>query len=156
MKRRGKVPRQFPLPRKIIRWFGGNSRYERQGHNGNMVDGKGAASTQVGEMELNNIERRRAERYPAEAKVVIRKENGEPISAVALDISSSGMLVHLDEPMTFHPGAEVGVEVESYPYPGKPFSPWGIATVIRVDDKRFGVQLRAGSFHQSAEEPEED
>jgi hypothetical protein len=97
-------------------------------------------------MEPIDVERRKSPRYPIEARVVIHQGTGEPVSGAAVDISSSGMLVHLDRPIPFHLGEEVTVEVELPPHSGKPFSPWGIGRVVRLDGERSAIQLCAGTF----------
>jgi len=97
-------------------------------------------------MEPIDVERRKSPRYPIQARVVIYKRAGEPVSGAAVDIGSSGMLVHLDRPIPFYLGEDVTVEVELPPHSDKPFSPWGIGRVVRLDGERSAIQLCAGTF----------
>lgn len=99
-------------------------------------------------MESINADRRKAPRYPIHTKVMLRSEHGEPIPGVADDISTSGMLVHMDQPAPFHLGEEVTVEVELPDDSDRAFSPWGIGRVVRVDGERSAIQLAAGSFQE--------
>jgi len=91
-------------------------------------------------------DRRRAPRYQIDAPVTIRRASGETVSATAVNISSSGMLLHVGEPFQFQIGEEVTVEVELPPDPEKPLSSWGLAKVVRLDGSRSAIQLSAGSF----------
>ena len=119
--------------------------------------GKEAVTTQAGEQkdkakpqELNGMERRAAERHQIETKVIIHKAHGEPVSATAVDISSSGMFVRLERPDSFHLHETVTVEVELRDHADKPFSPWGIGRVVRLEGKRVAIKLAGGSFDESA------
>ena len=97
-------------------------------------------------MQYTDVERRRAPRYPLEARVVLHREGAEPVYGQAVNISSSGMLVHLAAPVAFAPGDAVTVELELPPNFDKPFSRWGIGSVVRVDEQQSAIELRAGSF----------
>jgi hypothetical protein len=98
-------------------------------------------------------ERRRAERYPIEAHVTVRKQSGETIPATAANISSSGMLLRLAQPFPLRLGDEVTVEVALPDHPDKPLSAWGLGTVVRLDGLSSAVHLCAGSFHPLCPEP---
>src|SRR5271168_5243810 len=91
-------------------------------------------------MESNDNNRRNAERYQINTPVIIRRVCGDSVSALAIDISSSGMLVRLDPPIPFELGESVTVEVELAQHTDKPFSPWGIGRVVRVDTETCAVQ----------------
>jgi hypothetical protein len=97
-------------------------------------------------MEYTPDERRRAERYPIKADVSVHTSGGETLTATAVDISSSGMLLKLVEPFPFQLGDEVSVDVDLPNDPEKAFSAWGLARVVRVDGTHSAVQLAAGSF----------
>jgi c-di-GMP-binding flagellar brake protein YcgR len=97
-------------------------------------------------MEYERIERRRATRYPMEAKVIVYKSGGEAISATAADISAGGMLLNVERPSEFRMGEHVTVDVELPDRPGMPFSAWGAAIVVRADGCRYAIQLQAGTF----------
>jgi hypothetical protein len=97
-------------------------------------------------MEYQHPERRKETRYPIETNVAVRMSSGETIHATAVNISSSGMLLHVEQPDTFSVDQEVSVEVELPDDPGKPFSAWGVARIVRVEDCGFGIHLRAGTF----------
>ncbi len=99
-------------------------------------------------MEQTNEERRKAPRYPIHTRVIIRRECGEPIPGVADDISTSGMLVHMDQPASFRLGEDVTVEVELPDDSDLAFSRWGIGRVVRVDREHSAIQLTAGSFQE--------
>ena len=72
----------------------------------------------------------KAARYPIQAWAVIHKCAGEPVSGSAVDIRSSGMKVLLEQPIQFHPGEDVTVEVEPPPHSDQPFSRSGIGRCI--------------------------
>lgn len=74
------------------------------------------------------------------------RENGEAIPAGACDISSSGMLVHPDLPISFAPGETVTVDVVLPDDREKSLSTWGIGRVVRLDGERTAIQLCAGRF----------
>lgn len=97
-------------------------------------------------MEYEDKERRKSPRYPIEARVILYRQQGEPISANAVDMSSSGMLVRVDRSMPFSVGDEVTVEVDLPPGFDEPLSRWGIGTVVRLDGEHSAIHLRAGSF----------
>jgi len=92
------------------------------------------------------VERRKAPRYRINARVVIRNERGDPVPAVVVDISSSGMLVHLDWPNPFQIGEAVTLEVALPHGVDAPLSPWAIGSVVRLDGERSAIHLHAGSF----------
>jgi c-di-GMP-binding flagellar brake protein YcgR len=106
-------------------------------------------------MEAMNMERRKAQRYAIHTKVMIHREHGEPISAVATDISSAGMLVHPDQPAPFRLGETVTVEVELPDDSDQPFSPWGVGRIVRLDGEHSAIQLSAGCFRDGADESED-
>jgi hypothetical protein len=97
-------------------------------------------------MEYRVVERKTAQRYPTDAKVIIHRQRGTSIFAVAVDISSSGMFVHLDRPRPFRPGETVTVDVELPPDSGQLFSTWGTGTVERLDGERCAIQICADIF----------
>ena len=97
------------------------------------------------QMECGQGERRRAARYPIRVAVTVTNNSGT-IRANADNISTSGMLLRVEQPTAFRIGEEVSVEVELPDNPGEPFSAWGLARVVRIEDGGFGVQLLAGTF----------
>lgn len=82
----------------------------------------------------------------------MQKANGETFPATAMDISSSGMLLHVGLPCPLDLGEEVNIEVDLPDSPDKALSVWGLAKVVRLDAAHSAVQLRAGSFHGDAGE----
>ena len=104
-----------------------------------------------------HVERRRETRYPLEAKVLIRKKSGETLRASAVNISSSGMRVCIEqEPCPLQLDDEVTVEVELPDSPGKPFSAWGLGRVAYLDRAVAGIQLFGGEFDAHPEPDGED
>lgn len=97
-------------------------------------------------MEYEHTERRREARYPIEATVIVHKSGGATIRATAVDVSSGGMLLHVEQPSDFSVDEVVTVELELPDDPGKPFAAWGVGRVVRTDGCRCGVELRAGVF----------
>lgn len=97
-------------------------------------------------MECSPEEKRRAPRYPIEALVNIRTESGHTLTATAVNICSSGMLLRLAQPFPLSLGEEVTVEVDLPDPFDKALSAWGVATVVRLDGLHSAVQLSAGSF----------
>jgi c-di-GMP-binding flagellar brake protein YcgR len=107
----------------------------------------------VGRREHRNMsteeqwaERRKETRYPVEAKVVVRKTNGETVSATAVNISSSGMRLCLEQPCPLALDEEVTVDVELPEHPDKPFSAWGLGRVAYIGQGGAGIQLYGGQF----------
>jgi len=94
----------------------------------------------------NADDRRRAIRYPIEAQVTIHTKNGQAVTAKAINISSSGMLLQLSQPFPLSPGDEVTVEVDLPDEPDKALASWGLATVVRLDGLHSAVHLSAGHF----------
>src|ERR1035441_2230228 len=72
-------------------------------------------------MEHEPTERRTEARFPIEAKVIIRKNSGETISAIAANISGGGMLLHVERLSSLSVGEAVAVEVELPDHADKPF-----------------------------------
>jgi len=103
-------------------------------------------------VELQHFERRATPRYTIPARVLLVPENGPRIPALAVNISSSGMLVHPDRPFRVSPGESITVEVELPGGCDKALSTWGIGIVVRVDENGTAIHLRAGSFCACAEE----
>jgi hypothetical protein len=99
-------------------------------------------------VEYQETERRKETRYPVEARVTVHKRGGGTVSAIAANISSAGMLLHVEQPLDFCEGEAVTVEVELPDNPGAPFSAWGLATVARIDRSMFAVRLQAGTFDE--------
>jgi len=97
-------------------------------------------------MESSPEERRRATRYPVEARVKVRATSGRVFPATAVNISSSGMLLQMPQPFPLSLGEEVTVEVDLPGSSDKALSVWGLAKVVRLDDLHSAVQLSAGSF----------
>jgi hypothetical protein len=97
-------------------------------------------------MKNTGSERRKEPRYPIEARVLVHKNSGQTIPATAANISGNGMLLHVDEPSQFRILEELSVEIELPDDPCKPFSAWGIAKVVRINGRHFGIELRGGTF----------
>lgn len=92
-------------------------------------------------------DRRREPRYPIGASVALKKNNGEIIRATALDISSSGMRLEIEQlPCPIALDEEITIEIELPEYPDKPFSMWGVGRVAHIGAGKAGIQLRAGHF----------
>jgi c-di-GMP-binding flagellar brake protein YcgR len=94
----------------------------------------------------NPEERRRAVRYPIEAQVTIHTKSGQALTAKAVNISSSGMLLQLSQPFPLDPGDEVTVEVDLPNEPDQALASWGLGTVVRLDGLNSAVHLSAGHF----------
>ncbi len=97
-------------------------------------------------MESSPDDRRRATRYPIEARVNLRTTSGCTLTATAVNISSSGMLLQMREPFPLALGEEVTVEVDLPNSSDQTWSVWGLARVVRLDGVHSAVQLSAGSF----------
>jgi c-di-GMP-binding flagellar brake protein YcgR len=97
-------------------------------------------------LESRDLDRRNAPRYTIPAGVILHRESGAPIPATAVNISSSGMLVRLEQPVRLKLGESVTVEVELSGHDRKALSNWGIGSVVRVDGDGAAIQLRAGHF----------
>ena len=111
----------------------------------------------TGSEPVETADRRREPRYPIEAKVLVRRQNGEMIPAQAVDISASGMRLYLrQEPCPLVLDEEVTVEVELRERPDKPFSAWGLGRVAYVDGAGAGIQLYGGHFDRLPVRPKDD
>ena len=99
-------------------------------------------------MEHEPTERSLEARYPIKAKVIVHKNSGETISAIAANISGGGMFLHVEQPSGLRIGDPVTVDVELPDDPDKPFAAWGIAKVVQFTGSYFGIQLSAGTFGQ--------
>jgi c-di-GMP-binding flagellar brake protein YcgR len=97
-------------------------------------------------MENERPERRSEARYPIEARVIIHRNGGEGISAMAVNISGGGMLLLVEEAAALREGDRVTIEVELADHPGMPFSAWGVGRVVRADGCGYAVQLQGGTF----------
>jgi len=97
----------------------------------------------------NPEERRRAVRYPIEAQVIIQTKSGQSLTAKAVNISSSGMLLQLSQPFPMNLGDEVTVQVDLPNEPDKALASWGLGTVVRLDGLHSAVHLSAGHFDWS-------
>jgi len=81
-----------------------------------------------------------------EAWASVRNAQGKIFSATVIDISSSGILLHVGEPAPLRLGEEVTVEVELPDDPDQALSVWGLAQVVRMDGPRSAIRLSAGNF----------
>ncbi|HTS48009.1 MAG TPA: PilZ domain-containing protein [Bryobacteraceae bacterium] len=97
-------------------------------------------------MKSGPEERRRATRFPIEARVNVRASSGRTFTATAVNISTSGMLLQVPQPFPLSLGEEVTVEVNLPGSSGQAVSVWGLAKVVRLDGLHSAVQLSAGSF----------
>ena len=95
---------------------------------------------------MEHTERRKETRYPIEANALIHKNCGEAILATATNVSSAGMLLHIEQPANLNLDEQVTVDVKLIGYPNQPFSSWGAARVAHIDDGYFGIQLLGGLF----------
>jgi hypothetical protein len=91
-------------------------------------------------------DRRKETRFPIQADAIVHTSSGKTIPATATNISSFGMLLHIEAPSILILDEQVTVEIELPDEPDKPFSSWGVARVARVDGDHFGVQLYGGTF----------
>ena len=92
------------------------------------------------------VDRRRAIRYPVEARVILKRRSGECVHAIATDISSSGMRLRFDAPCDLKYDDEVVVEVELPECPDRAFSSWGLGRVAHLGNGTAGIQLFGGEF----------
>lgn len=97
-------------------------------------------------MENQQPDRRRAARYPTEARVTVHPSGGASVAATAANISAAGMLLRVEEPSGLRLGDQVTVEVELPEGPGTPFSAWGVGTIVRIEGRHHAIHLQAGAF----------
>ncbi len=97
-------------------------------------------------MDREPGERRKEQRYPIRAGAVVHTSSGRTLPATATNISSFGMLLHIEQSSALAVDEQVTVEIELQDDPAKPFSSWGVARVARIDGSHFGVQLYGGTF----------
>jgi c-di-GMP-binding flagellar brake protein YcgR len=97
-------------------------------------------------MQQKWAERRREVRYPVEAPVTVRRNNGESMDAIAVDISSSGMRLRLGERCPLQIGEEITIEIQILNQPDQSFFSWGVGRVAHIDGGDAGIQLSGGQF----------
>jgi len=97
-------------------------------------------------MESKPGERRKEARYPIEAEVLVHTASGQSIPANATNISSFGMLLHIQLPSALAVNDEVTVEIRLPEDVGKAFSAWGVARIAHINGSQVGVQLFGGTF----------
>jgi c-di-GMP-binding flagellar brake protein YcgR len=97
--------------------------------------------------EPKPVERRIEVRYPIRAKAVVQEKTGDPLAALATDISSSGMRLHFENACPLTLWQEVTIEIELTDSPDKPFSSWGVGKVAYVSGQDAGIHLAAGDFY---------
>jgi c-di-GMP-binding flagellar brake protein YcgR len=97
-------------------------------------------------MEQQPTERRIEARFPIEAKVLVRRNTGETVTAQATNLSGAGMSLCLGEPSGLSLGEKVAVEVALPDQTDKPFASWGLGRVAWLDGATFGVELSAATF----------
>ena len=86
----------------------------------------------------NNMgsEHRREERYPLATEAVLERKTGEQLVGRTLNVSGSGVLVALRNPI-LNVGEEVCCGIRLYE--GKPPQSWGIGRVVRVEDSQVAI-----------------
>lgn len=97
--------------------------------------------------EPAEADRRVAPRYAGGARALIHRKRGGPVPATVVNISTSGMLLNLDQPTGFQLDETVTVEIQEPLNPEQAFSCWGIGIVVRLEPGRSAIHLRAGTFH---------
>jgi hypothetical protein len=97
-----------------------------------------------------DAERRQAQRYRIDARVIIHRADGERVPGVVADISGSGLSVRPDRPCPIQVGEALTVEVEFSGHSDKPLPRWGVGRVVRLDGDRIALQLAAASFADPA------
>jgi hypothetical protein len=104
-------------------------------------------------MDISLMEKRRAPRLHIPAPATVRKESGEKAAATVVNISSSGVLLELAEPLEIAPGDKVMVDIDLPDDPDRPLPAWGFAQVVRIEGMRLAVELFTAGFHPLQDEP---
>jgi hypothetical protein len=99
-------------------------------------------------MDQRLSNRRRAPRFPIQASVLVRKNNGDILAAEAVNISSSGMSLRTEQPDCLVLGENVIVEIDLPDHPDKTLPAWGVGRVVRVGEHGTAIHLQAGSFRE--------
>jgi len=81
-------------------------------------------------------EQRKEERYLLATEAVLERKTGEQFVAFTLNVSGSGILVALQNPILYV-GEEVRCKIRLYE--GKPPQSWGIGRVVRVADSQVAI-----------------
>jgi hypothetical protein len=92
-------------------------------------------------------EKRKETRHPVKKDATIQVcRSGEAVEATTLDISPSGMLLQLKNPVELSIGEEVACEVTVSRDSSKPDSSWGSGKVVRVNEAHVAIHLTSGSL----------
>jgi len=86
-------------------------------------------------------------RFLIEAGATVEvSKNGQTICATTVNMSSSGVLLHFEEPVQLEVGDQVTCEFRVEHEADKPLPYWGVGNVVRVEDRRVAILLKFGGF----------
>jgi hypothetical protein len=90
--------------------------------------------------KVMGLDKRREDRYLLATEAILKRKTGEQVLAFTLNLSGSGVLVALRNPI-LNVGEEVRCEIRLYE--DKPPQSWGIGRVVRVDDSRVAIAFES-------------
>ncbi|HYW40713.1 MAG TPA: hypothetical protein VE957_21610 [Terriglobales bacterium] len=97
------------------------------------------------EPEYSIIKNRSA--FPIEAGATVKaSKNSQTIHATTVNMSAGDVLLHFEEPVQLAVGDQVACEFRVAHEAGSPLPYWGLGNVVRAEDCRVAVVLKAGDF----------
>jgi hypothetical protein len=98
-------------------------------------------------MEPEYSTKRTEVRFLIEAGATVKASKyGQTIRATTVNMSAGGVLLHFEEPVQLAVGDQVTCEFRVAHEAGSPLPYWGLGNVVRVEDCRVAIVLKAGGF----------
>ena len=91
-------------------------------------------------MEDELANKRKEPRYPLETQAILERNTGEKLNAATLNVSGGGMLVQTERATELRVGEELRCGVLLYP--DKPPQPWGLGTVVRIENLLVAIEFK--------------
>jgi hypothetical protein len=96
-----------------------------------------------------HVERRRETRIPVEADASIASGRNSPAArAKSINMTSTGVLLRFDEPVSLAVGERVTCRFTGSHEPPIPLPYWGLGRIVRVDAANVAVELQATGLTQ--------
>jgi hypothetical protein len=98
-------------------------------------------------MEPDHSKKRTEVRFLIEAGATIEvTKNGQTIRATTVNMSAGGVLLHFEEPVELEVGDQVICEFRVSHEADESLPNWGLGNVVRVEDCRAAIKLKAGGL----------
>jgi hypothetical protein len=100
-----------------------------------------------GRAKRRRVERRKEPRFRIQIGAIVEVCNNGRISrATTVDMSLSGALIEFSEPPPLQVGDRVICEFLAMHDEDKKLPYWGVGYVVRIEDHRAAISLKAGGF----------